>query len=163
MAKRTNKIERGEYKLSLREQKFVAYYIEYGDAQRAVKEAGFNTTAPLQYSRKLLAKAKIQKELNEQMKMLQNDCIASANEILVFYTHAMRGEVKDQFGIEASLADRMKAADALAKRQIDMRAIADKAKENEITVNLVWDRNNNKIVPNLPVNDDDENFTEDED
>ena len=163
MAKKKEDGETKEYSLSIREQKFVAYYIEYGDAQRAVKEAGFNTTSPLAYSRKLLAKNKIQKELQEQMALLKNDCIASANEIMVFYTNAMRGEVKDQFGIEASLADRMKAAEALAKRQIDMKAIADKAKENEITVNVVWDRNNTKVEPDIPVNDDDDDlFGEDE-
>lgn len=158
MAKRTNKIERGEYELSIREQKFVAYYIEYGDMAKAVKEAGYNTNAPVQYARKLLSKAKIQQELQNQMKMLQNDCIASANEILAFYTHAMRGEVKDQFGIEASLADRMKAAEALAKRQIDMKAIADKANDNKITVNLVWDRENTKVEPSLPVDEDEDSL-----
>lgn len=144
------KIERGEYKLSVREQKFVAYYIEYGDAQRAVKEAGFETTSPLAYSRKLLSKEKIQKELRDQLSLIKSDAIASATEIMLFYTQAMRGEVKDQFGIEATLADRMKAADALAKRQIDMQAIADKAAANEITVNLVWDRENSKAEPELP-------------
>lgn len=146
---------RGEYKLSVREQKFVAFYIEYGDLEKAVKEAGFETNSPVSYGRKLLNKEKIQKELNEQMSLLKNDCIASAQEILNFYTKAMRGEVKDQFGLDATLADRMKAAEALAKRQIDMKAIADKAKDNEITLNLVWDRNNTKVAPSLPLPDED--------
>lgn len=150
------KIERGEYKLSIREQKFVAYYIEYGDAQRAVKEAGYDTTSPLAYSRKLLAKPKIQKELADQLALIKSDAIASATEVMLFYTKAMRGEVKDQFGIEATLADRMRAADALAKRQIDMQMIADKASANEITVNIVWDRANNKVEPELPVDEEDE-------
>lgn len=150
------KIERGEYKLSIREQKFVAYYIEYGDAQRAVKEAGYDTTSPLAYSRKLLSKPKIQKELADQLALIKSDAIASATEVMLFYTKAMRGEVKDQFGIEATLADRMRAADALAKRQIDMQMIADKASANEITVNLVWDRANNKVEPELPVDEEDE-------
>lgn len=151
-----------ELDLSIREQKFVAYYIEFGDAQKAVKEAGYNTTSPLAYSRKLLAKPKIQKELHDQMELLKNDCIASANEIMNFYTQAMRGEVKDQFGLEASLADRMKAADALAKRQIDMKAIADRAKDNEITLNLVWDRSNSRIVPDIPAHDDDDDLFSEE-
>lgn len=155
------KTERGEYKLTLREQKFIAYYIEYGDAQKAVKEAGFNTTSPLSYSRKLLAKEKIQKELAKQMNLIQNDAIASATEIMLFYTKSMRGEIKDQFGIEATLADRMKAADALAKRQIDMQMIADKAAANEITVNLVWKRDNDKVEVDLPPTDDDLLFSED--
>lgn len=42
--------------------------------------------------------------------------VADANEVLQFYSAVMRGEVKDQFGIDASLSDRLKAADSLAKR-----------------------------------------------
>ena len=42
--------------------------------------------------------------------------VADANEVLQFYSAVMRGEVKDQFGMDASLSDRLKAADSLAKR-----------------------------------------------
>lgn len=153
-----------EYKLSLREQKFVAYYLEYGDATRAVKEAKFNTTSPSAYARKLLSKPKIQKEVKEQMELFKNECIASSQEIMNFYTMTMRGEVKDQFGLEATLADRIKAADALAKRQIDAVNIADKAKDNEFTIKLCWDRGNSIEQPNIPVEPEDELFdnTDDE-
>lgn len=145
-----------EYALSIREQTFVAYYIECGDAGEAVEKAGFKTTAPKAYAKKLLKKPKIQAELKRQMEDLKNECVASANEIMIFYTKAMRGEVKDQFGLEATLADRMKAADALAKRQIDMQAIANKATDNEIKISLVFDRDNSKVEPELPTNEDEE-------
>lgn len=145
--------EKGEYKLSLREQKFVSYYLEYGDASRAVKEAKFNTTSPAAYARKLLAKPKIQKEVQAQLALFKNECIAGAQEIMGFYTMAMRGEVKDQFGLEATLADRLKAADALAKRQIDAQAVADKAKDNEFTIHLDWGRGNSTINPDIPEED----------
>lgn len=144
-----------EYKLTIREQTFVAYYIECGNATEAVKKAGFRSNSPATYAKKLLKKPKIQEELRVQMADLKNEAIASANEILIFYTHAMRGEVKDQFGLDASLADRMKAADALAKRQIDMQALADKAEDRKFTVNLVWDRSNTNIEPELPPAEDD--------
>ena len=143
-----------EYKLTIREQKFVAYYIECGNAGEAVKQAGFRSNSPASYAKKLLKKPKIQEELRSQMEDLKNETIASANEILIFYTHAMRGEVKDQFGLDASLADRMKAADALAKRQIDMQALADKAEDRKFTVNLVWDRANNIVQPDVEPTDD---------
>ena len=148
--------KRGEYKLSVNEQKFVAFYIESGDLAKAVSDAGFRTNSPLAYGRKLLTKKKIQKEIDTQMALLKNDCIASANEILNFYTKAMRGEVKDQFGLDATLADRMKAGEALAKRQIDMKALAEKSKENEVTVNIVWDRQNTKVEPALPEPDEED-------
>ena len=140
-----------EYKLSIREQKFVSYYLEYGDAAKAVKEAKFNTTSPSAYARKLLAKPKIQKEVQAQLALFKNECIASSQEIMGFYTMAMRGEVKDQFGLEATLADRLKAADALAKRQIDAVAIADRAKDNAFTITLNWGRGNTAENPNIPV------------
>lgn len=144
-----------EYKLSIREQKFVSLYLEYGDPTRAVVEAKFNTNSPKQYGKKLLAKPKIQREVQEQLALFKNECIASSQEIMNFYTMAMRGEVKDQFGLEATLADRMKAADALAKRQIDAQAIADRAADNQITIKLCWDRANNAVEPDLPPPQDD--------
>lgn len=143
-----------EYKLSVREQKFVSLYLEYGDAKKACIEAKFKTNAPGPYARKLLAKPKIQREVKEQLDLFKNECIASSQEIMGFYTMAMRGEVKDQFGLDATLADRLKAAEALAKRQIDAVAIANKAKDNEFTINLNWNRENTVINPELPNTED---------
>lgn len=151
-----------EYKLSVREQKFVSLYLEYGDAKKACIEAKFKTNAPGPYARKLLAKPKIQKEVKEQLDLFKNECIASSQEIMGFYTMAMRGEVKDQFGLDATLADRLKAAEALAKRQIDAVAIANKAKDNEFTINLNWNRENTVINPELPNPDDEELLDEPE-
>lgn len=51
--------------------------------------------------------------------------VADANEVIEFYTAVMRGEVKDQFGLDASLSDRLKAGDSLMKRYA---AAADKNK-----------------------------------
>lgn len=127
-----------EYKLSIREQKFVSLYLEYGDPTKAVVEARFNTNAPKQYAKKLLAKPKIQKEVKAQMDLFRNECIASGQEIMAFYTSTMRGDIKDQFGLDATLSDRLKAADALAKRQIDAPAVAERAKDNEFKVTLTW-------------------------
>lgn len=145
-----------EYKLSMREQKFVAYYLDCGDASEAVKKAKFNTTAPAAYARKLLAKPKIQAEVARQWELFQNERIASSQEIMGFYTMTMRGQIKDQFGLEAALADRIKAADALAKRQIDAKDVAEKGKDNAFTIKLCWDRGNTAENPELPNEDDDD-------
>ena len=155
MARREGNKKGTEYKLSIREEKFVALYIECGDGAKAVKECGFRTNAPAHYARKLLSKPKIQEELRKQMEEFKGEAIASAKEIMFFYTQAMRGEVKDQFGLDATLADRMKAADALAKRQIDMKELAQKAEDRKFTINLVWDRNNTTLNPEISVPDED--------
>jgi hypothetical protein len=42
-----------------------------------------------------------------------------------------------------------------------MQMIADKAAANEITVNLVWKRDNDKVEVDLPPTDDDLLFSED--
>lgn len=49
--------------------------------------------------------------------------VADADEVLLFLSRTMRGEVKDQFGLDASLQDRIKAAQELMKRYAvaDMR------------------------------------------
>lgn len=50
------------------------------------------------------------------MKSIDEERIASADEVLRFYSSVMRGEMTDQFGLEASLDTRIKAADSLMKR-----------------------------------------------
>ena len=46
--------------------------------------------------------------------------MATSEEVMDFFSRVMRGEVKDQFGLETSVADRIKAAQELAKRTIDI-------------------------------------------
>ena len=67
------------------------------------------------------------------MKQVEDRRIASATEILQFYTSVMRGEVLDQFGIEASLDTRIKSANELAKHQIEMPL---KLEQKNITNNI---------------------------
>ena len=155
MAERGNK-KGQEYKLSIREQKFVAYYLEHGDPTKAVVEAKFNTTAPKQYAKKLLAKPKIQKEVARQWDLFMNERIAGEQEIMGFQTMVMRGLVKDQFGLEATLKDRLDASKELAKRQIDAKAVAQKGLDNQVTIKLCWDRSGTVEEPEMKeVNDDD--------
>ena len=63
-----------------------------------------------------LKKPKISAYIKRRIEEQEAARVADANEVLQFYSAVMRGEVKDQFGIDASLSDRLKAADSLAKR-----------------------------------------------
>ena len=67
------------------------------------------------------------------MQRIEDAKIASATEILQFYTSVMRGEVLDQFGIEASLDTRSKAANEIAKHKIE---IPMKLEQKNITNNI---------------------------
>ena len=55
------------------------------------------------------------------------------------YSDIARGEVLDQFGLDASLSDRLKALDALAKRQIDLQAKIEANAPQELTVRVIRD------------------------
>lgn len=47
---------------------------------------------------------------------INREQIASTDEVMRFFTSVMRGEEKDQFGLDASLADRIKAGQEIVKR-----------------------------------------------
>ena len=105
----------------------------HGNATQAVLEAGYKTKQPSRYASDLLRKEKIWGEIQRQLKERESNKIASATEILQFYTSVMRGEVLDQFGIEASLDTRIKSANELARHQIE---IPMKLEQKNITNNI---------------------------
>ena len=59
-----------------------------------------------------------------------------------FFIRIMNGEEKDQFGLELSANDRLKAAMELAKRTIDLENKVKMAQEgvsdNTITIKVDW-------------------------
>lgn len=59
--------------------------------------------------------------------------IATTNEILDFLSNVMQGNIKDQFDIDASLQDRIKAANELLKFQ----AIIEKSKVEKERITIV--------------------------
>lgn len=103
-------------KLTPKQKKFAEYYIQSGNATEAAKKAGYSTKTARQIGTENLAKPSISAYIAQRMGSLDNKLIAEADEVLMFYTAVMRGEVKDQFGLEASLSDRLKAGDSLMKR-----------------------------------------------
>lgn len=109
---------------SLKELTFItAYLLNGGNGLDAVKQAGYKgkTDAALCVRASgLLRESKIQQELQAQIEKRESEKIAKPTEILNFYTSVMRGEVLDQFGIEASIDTRIKAANELAKHQIEI-------------------------------------------
>lgn len=52
--------------------------------------------------------------MNERSK----DTIATADEVLEYLTRVVRGEEKDAFGLDVSVADKTKAAELLGKRHM---------------------------------------------
>lgn len=108
------------HRLTVKEAKFIDLYMETGNQRQSVIEAGYKTKAPGQYGQTLLVKSYIKNEIDHRLQMLEDEKIASTQEILQFWTRVMRGEETDQFGLETTNADKIKASQELAKRTIDI-------------------------------------------
>ena len=113
---------------------FIENYMSNGyNGTVAVQQAGYRTKAPSRYASDLLRKSAISEEITARLQALDDAKIADATEVLQFYTSVMRGEVLDQFGIEASLDTRIKAANELAKHKIELPM---KLEQKNITNNI---------------------------
>lgn len=102
--------------LTPKQRAFADFYIECGNATEAAKRAGYSAKTAQQIGSENLSKPLISAYIAERMERQAKSRVADANEVIEFYTAVMRGEVKDQFGLDASLADRLKAGDSLMKR-----------------------------------------------
>ena len=113
-------------KLTPKQKKFCEWYIKTGNATEAAKKSGYSEKTAGDIGAENLRKPNISAYIAERMKKQDAKLIADADEVLRFYSAAMRGEIKDQFGLDASLADRLKAGDSLMKRYA---VVADKNKD----------------------------------
>ena len=95
---------------------FADKYIQLGNIEEAAREAGYSITYARASAYKLLENIGIANYIKQRMDEIQKPTIASAEEVLEHLTGVMRGEIKDQFGLDASLADRNRAAELLGKR-----------------------------------------------
>lgn len=105
--------------LTIKQQKFADLYIETGNATQSYIDAGYKATkreVAEANARKLLANYSVKIYIEEKMEQLQQNSIASQEEVLQYLTKVMRGEEKDKFGLGASLQDRTKCAELLGKR-----------------------------------------------
>lgn len=103
-------------KLTPRQQAFCDYYIELGNATEAARKAGYKGKNINRIASENLSKLDIKQYIEERIKVLDEARIAKGEEVLQYLTKVMRGEEKDQFGLDASLQDRTKAAELLGKR-----------------------------------------------
>ena len=112
-------------KLTPKQKAFADYYIECGNATEAARKAGYKKPNP--QGSQNLAKPSISAYIAERIRPTEQKRIADADEVMQFYTAVMRGEVKDQFGLDVSVSDKIKAGVELMKRF----AIADMKKDGD--------------------------------
>lgn len=102
--------------LTPKQKAFAEYYLECGNATEAARRAGYKARSAQQIGAENMSKPVIADYISTRLAEIDAARVASADEVLKFYTSVMRGEVKDQFGLEASLADRLNAGKELMKR-----------------------------------------------
>ena len=99
-----------------KQKKFCEYYLQSGNATDAARKAGYSEKTANKIASENLTKPDIAQYIAKRMGDQDKKLIADTDEVLRFYSSVMRGEIKDQFGLDASLADRLKAGDSLMKR-----------------------------------------------
>lgn len=122
--------------LTLKEIRFADEYIRNGgNGTKAAVAAGYSAKTAHVTASKMLRKAKVSEYIAERQAQIDSEAIASLKEIQEFRTKIIRGEEKDQFGLDASLLDRQKAAADLEKalrikQEQDEKKAAEKAARN---------------------------------
>ena len=102
--------------LKPRQKAFADYYIECGNSTEAARKAGYSEKTCYAIGAENLKKPHISAYIAERMQAQNEARVASADEVLQFFSSVMRGEVKDQFGLDAALSDRLNAGKELMKR-----------------------------------------------
>lgn len=103
-------------KLTPKQKAFADYYIECGNATEAAIKAGYAQTSAREIGCENLTKPNIAAYIAERVKPTEDKRIATADEVMIFLTQMMYGEIKDAFGLDASNADRLSAAREIMKR-----------------------------------------------
>ena len=110
-----------EYGLSPKQRIWCDEYIRTGNGLEAARKAGYKQ--PKTSADNNREKRAVKAYIAARMQPANDRRTADADEVLAFLSATMRGEIKDQFGLDASLQDRIKAAQELMKRYAvaDMR------------------------------------------
>lgn len=104
--------------LTEKERIFADEYIKTTNATQSAIKAGYAENSASVTGSKMLRKPKVRKYIDNVMEKRSKNTIATADEVLEYLTKVMNGEEKDAFGLDASIADRTKAAELLGKRHM---------------------------------------------
>lgn len=102
--------------LTPKQKAFADEFLKCGNATEAAKRAGYSKQSARQIGTENLSKPAISSYIQERQKQIDDERIADIAEIQRFYSSVLRGEVKDQFGLDVSLETRIAAGRELMKR-----------------------------------------------
>ena len=105
-------------KLTVKQKAFADYYIETANASEAARRAGYSKRTAFRSGQENMQKPAILQYIQARMSKIEDARIAKGEEVLQYLTKVMRGEEKDQFNLDVTIADRTKAAELLGKRYL---------------------------------------------
>ena len=108
-------------KLTPKQKKFCDEYLKLGNATQAAKNAGYSEKTAYRTGADNLKVPHILDYINARQEQIASKDIADIEEIMKYLTDVIRGKIKDQFDLDASLSERTKAAQELLKRNVDDR------------------------------------------
>ena len=126
--------------LNEREKIFCREYVKQGNGQQSAIKAGYSPRTAIVQASRLLTRDNIKQEITRLSEKREQKAIMDANEVMDWFSKIARGEVKDQFGLDASLNDRLKAMQEIAKRTIDIENRIKGVGDNNLTVKIDWKR-----------------------
>ena len=126
--------------LNAKQELFCYYYVETGNGTHAAIKAGYSEKTATITGSKLLRLPNVNKKIRDTMNQVKTESVASAQEVMEYFTKVMRGEIKDQFGLDAPLSERTRAAQEMAKRTVDVEARAEGKSDAVVKIQLDWSR-----------------------
>ena len=102
--------------LTPKQKAFADYYIECGNQTESARRAGYSERTAAVIGNENLKKPNVLEYIAERQKQIDDSRIADVKEVMQFYSAVLRGEVKDQFDMDAALSDRIAAGKELMKR-----------------------------------------------
>lgn len=115
--------EKPEY-LSEGQWKFCEYYLQDGQMKSAAIRAGYAEKRASSAAYNLMRSPKVRRYLEERKAELEAAKVLNTTELMSFLSRVVKGEEKDQFDLDVSISDRLKAADMLLKRMLDQTSQA---------------------------------------
>jgi len=137
----SNKDNTNLKKLTIKEKAFCREYAKTGNGLQSIKKAGYRyktDNSATNAASMLLRKPLISAEITRLMEKKEEHAIMSATEVMEMFTKIANGEIKDQFGLDASLNDRLKALQELAKRTVDIENRIKGVPDGNINIKLDW-------------------------
>ena len=137
-------VKKDTNKLTIKEKAFCREYVISGNGTQAVYKAGYkvkNDNNASTISNRLLRKVTVKNEIKKLQQKIEKPSIMTAQEVMEHFSAIARGEEKDQFGLDISAGDRIKALTELAKRTVDIDNRANGKADQKVEICLNWRRN----------------------